>query len=48
MNPVDEKQAEERKKNEQIYQENLRLKKKLREVEQGHEVSMSEGYMHGF
>jgi len=42
MNPVDEKQAEERKKNEQIYQENLRLKKKLREVEQGHEVSMSE------
>ena len=44
MNPVDEKREENRKKNEQIYQENLRLKKKLREVEQGHEVSMSEGY----
>lgn len=43
MNPVDEKREESRKKNEQIYQENLRLKKKLREVEQGHEVSMSEG-----
>jgi len=42
MNPVDEKREENRKKNEQIYQENLRLKKKLREVEQGHEVSMSE------
>jgi len=42
MNPVDEKREESRKKNEQIYQENLRLKKKLREVEQGHEVSMSE------
>lgn len=42
MNPADLARDEEKKRMSELQQENMRLKCKLKELEQGHEVSMSE------